>query len=201
MSRCQDGEAKLALKQTEAETASRRDRILAAATEVFLRYGHARTTMNDVASEAGISRPALYLVFQRKEDIFAAVIDRLIEDELRRYREAFSRLRSLDKKLHFCCEQWAGHGYDLTKAHPDARDVFNLAFPPVKQMYSTLEAFLADLLRDAVSASKLKTTPEELARVLIFGMRGFKDIAEDGDHMRRLIALQVNLVLRAVTAN
>jgi len=27
------------------------------------------------------------------------------------------------------------------KAHPDARDVFNLAFAPVKEMYSALEAF------------------------------------------------------------
>jgi len=131
---------------------------------VFLRYGHARTTMNDVAEEAGISRPALYLVFQRKEDIFAAVIDRLIEDELQKYREAFPKLRTLGRKLHFCCEQWAGHGYDLTKAHPDARDVFNLAFEPVKKMYDALVAFLADLLREAVSASDLKTTPEELAR-------------------------------------
>ncbi len=42
------------------------------ATDLFLRYGHARTTMGDVAGEAGISRPALYLVFPRNEDIFTA---------------------------------------------------------------------------------------------------------------------------------
>ncbi len=188
----------MALKQTELEVATRRERILAAATDVFLRYGHARTTMNDVATEAGISPPALYFVFQRKENIFAAVIERLIESELQKYRRAFPRLRTLDRKLHFCCEQWAGHGYDLTEAHPEARDVFNLGFVPVKQMYGALEAFLADLLREAVVAAKLKATPEDLARVLIFGMRGFKDIAEDGDHMRRLIALQVDVVLSAL---
>lgn len=142
---------------------SRKEPILASATNVFLRYGHARTTMNDIAAEAGISRPALYRVFQRKEDIFAAVIDRLIRDELQKYREAFPRLRTLDRKLHDCCEQWAGHGYDLTKAHPDARDVFNLAFAPAKQMYSTLEAFLADLLREAVAASRMRASPEKLA--------------------------------------
>ena len=190
----------MALKQTAAEASLRRDRIVEAATNVFLRYGHARTTMNDVAEAAGISRPALYLVFPHKEDIFAAVIERLIQDTLQQYREALPRLRSLDRKLHFCCEQWAGHGYDLTQAHPDARDVFNLAFTPVREMYAALETFLADLLREAVDASKLKTTPEELARVLIFAMRGFKDIAEDGAHMRRLIALQVEVVLASLRA-
>ncbi len=188
----------MALKQTVTEASRRRDRIVAAATQVFLRYGHARTTMGDVAEEAGISRPALYLVFPRKEDIFSAVTERLIQDKLQEWREALPKLRGLDRKLHFCCEQWAGEGYDLTAAHPDARDVFNLAFLPVRQMYAALEAFLADLLRETVAASKLKATPEELARVLIFGMRGFKDIAEDGAHMRRLIALQVDIVLASM---
>lgn len=67
-------------------------------------------------------------------------------------------------------------------------------------MFLACEVFLADLLRDAVAASKLKTTSEELARVLIFGMRGFKDIAEDAAHMRRMIALQVDVVLASLNA-
>lgn len=188
----------MALKHTTVEAGLRKDRIIEAATDVFLRYGHARTTMGDIAEKAGISRPALYLVFPGKEDIFAAVIERLIRDRLQAFREALPRLRSLDRKLHFCCEQWAGHGYDLTQAHPDAKDVFDLAFVPVRKMYADLEAFLADLLGGAVAASRLKTTPAELARVLIFSMRGFRAIAADGAHMRRLIALQVDVVLAAL---
>ncbi len=190
----------MALKQTPEEAGRRRDQIISAATVVFLRYGHARTTMNDVAEEARISRPALYLVFPRKDDIFVAVTERLIQDKLQQYREALPKMRSLSQKLHFCCEQWAGVGYDMTKAHPDARDVFNLDFAPVREMYATLENFWADLLHDAVVASKLKTTPDELARLLIFSMRGLKDIAEDATHMRRLIALQVDVVLAAIDA-
>ena len=190
----------MALKQTPEEAVRKRDQIVAAASAVFLRYGHARTTMNDIAEEARISRPALYLVFPRKEDIFAAVTERLIEDKLQQYREALPRMRSLRQKLHFCCEQWAGVGYDMTAAHPDARDVFNLHFAPVREMYAALETFWADLLRDAVAVSKRKTTPEELARLLIFSLRGLKDTAEDATHMRRLIALQVDVVLAFIGA-
>lgn len=188
----------MAVRHTEAETSLKRERVVTAAIEVFLRYGHARTTMNDVAAKAGISRPALYLLFPRKEDIFAAAVERLQNDKLREFRGAMSKLGSLDQKLHYCCEHWAGEGYDLTEAHPDAADVFDLSFPPVRAMYAALEALFAGLLRDAVAASKLKATPEELARVLIFGMRGLKSIAEDGVHMRRLIALHVDVVLQSL---
>ena len=188
----------MAIKQTPGEAARKKDQIIVAATAVFLRYGQARTTMNDVAEEARISRPALYLVFPRKEDIFAAVTERLIQDKLEQYRQALPAMRTLKQKLHFCCEQWAGVGYDMTKAHPDAKDMFNLDFAPVREMYALLENFWAELLRNAVATSRLKTTPEELARLLIFSMRGLKDIAEDATHMRRLIALQVDLVITAL---
>jgi AcrR family transcriptional regulator len=47
--------------------------IEAAATRVFARYGYARATMNDVAREAGMSRPALYLLYANKEALFRAL--------------------------------------------------------------------------------------------------------------------------------
>lgn len=51
----------------------RRDQILQAALAVFARYGFKRATMEDVASEAGISRPALYQSYENKAAIFAAL--------------------------------------------------------------------------------------------------------------------------------
>jgi AcrR family transcriptional regulator len=191
----------MARKQTEHQASEKREQVIAAASVVFLRYGRVRTTMNDIAAEAGISRPALYLIFPQKDEIFALVIDRLLDGKLTEWRKALPKMRSLDRKLHHCCEQWAGEGYDLTKAHPDARDMFDLSIPPVRAMYKRLEDFLAELIRPGLAGSKLKAEPEELARILIFGMRGFKDIVRDADHMRGLIALQVEVVLMAMKAN
>ena len=51
----------------------RRDRILQAALAVFARYGFKRASMEDVAEEAGISRPALYQSYENKAAIFAAL--------------------------------------------------------------------------------------------------------------------------------
>jgi len=184
--------------QTPRTTTPKEERVIEAATGVFLRYGHARTTMGDIAEAAGISRPALYLVFPGKGDIFAAVIGRLIADTLREFREALPALPRLEQKLHFCCEKWGAHGYELTLARPDAKDLFDLSFAPVQQMYADFEAFLAEILAAPVAASALKATPEELAHVLAFAMRGFKETARDWPHMRRMIALQVDLVAAAL---
>ncbi len=49
------------------------DQILAAAAEVIIRLGYDKTTMSDIAEEAGLSRRTIYLYFQGKEELFEAL--------------------------------------------------------------------------------------------------------------------------------
>jgi AcrR family transcriptional regulator len=58
-------------------------RVLEAALRVFARYGFRRTSMADVAAEAGVSRPALYQWFANKEALFRAVGEYLAEEALK----------------------------------------------------------------------------------------------------------------------
>jgi len=51
----------------------RRNAILAAALDLFMRYGFSRVTMDDIAQAAGLSRPLLYREFKNKADIYAAI--------------------------------------------------------------------------------------------------------------------------------
>lgn len=53
---------------------TRREHILAAAMEVVGRYGFRRSSMDDIATAAGLSRPSLYNVFSNKRDIFRGVV-------------------------------------------------------------------------------------------------------------------------------
>ena len=179
---------------------SREKRVLLAATDTFLRYGFARTTMGDIAEGAGISRPALYLVFPNKEAVFAAVIHRMNDDQLGKIRAAFPTLATQREKVLFACETWGAHGLELIAAHPDARDLFNLALEPVQQMYAKFQALIAELLTQTVGASSFDATPEELARILVFAMRGFRETVIDKRDMHRLIALQVSLIFAALEA-
>lgn len=61
---------------THAETRSDRKRrtILDAATTLFLSQGYDGTSMDDVASLAGVSKPTVYKHFFDKEQLFAAIV-------------------------------------------------------------------------------------------------------------------------------
>ena len=192
--------ANVPVKLSEAELVEKREKIVLYATDVFLRYGHARTTMQDIADAAAISRPALYLLFPGKREIFAAVISTMIAARLAEYRAALPRLKTTARRLHFCMERWSGVGYEIVFAHPDARDVFDLSFPPVRAMYKELENFLGEIVRAEVESSKLKISPEEFARLLIFSLRGVKETANDAKDMRRLISITVDIALRSLRA-
>ena len=53
---------------------TRQERVLAAALGVFGRYGFRKTSMDEVARAAGISRQGLYLYFASKEALFRAAV-------------------------------------------------------------------------------------------------------------------------------
>jgi len=176
----------------------KRDRVVAAATNVFLRYGFYRTTMADIAKAAGMSRPALYLLFPGKEDIFAAVVLGITRRLVLESRNELPNYPTLKAKLLFVCEKWAGDGFELIEKHPDAADMFDLRFPPVRAMYEESQVLFAEVLADAVEVSDSEGTKEDLARLLAYSFRGFKEAAADGADMRRMIRLQVLLLARAL---
>src|SRR6476646_9319168 len=59
-----------------------RDRILDAAMLVFRRHGFRRSSIEETAEAAGLTRQALYHHFKSKEALFRAVIERVHEDAL-----------------------------------------------------------------------------------------------------------------------
>ncbi len=191
----------MTVKQTTVEVNARKDRILTAATEVFQRYGYARTKMSDIADACGISRPALYLLFQNKDDIFVAVIERIGRDGLYEFRVLSPSLGPLGDRLHYFCEKWGLYGYEVMQAHPDARDFFDLHFPAVQRMYDDFEDFLTEVLTKAVPRWSLKSTPRDMARNTIYAMRGFKEAAKDGSEMKRMISFQVDALITAINGH
>jgi AcrR family transcriptional regulator len=60
-------------KLTTTTRAAREARILTAAVTCFARTGYHGTTMEDIATEAGIAKGAIYLYFPTKEALFLAL--------------------------------------------------------------------------------------------------------------------------------
>jgi len=83
---------------------SSRERILTAAFTLFGRYGFRRTSMEDIASEAGLSRAALYLQFRNKEEIFRELAADLHEEALSQAEAALGTQDSLPERLRSAIE-------------------------------------------------------------------------------------------------
>ena len=184
----------------DARKPDKRTEIVRASVDVFLRYGYARTTMGDIAAAAKISRPTLYDAFPSKEEVFAAAVYEMDARSYAEMRAALPRHRTLEAKLRYVCKKWGAHGFDITAVHPDAKDLFDLRFAAVREMYERFCAFVAGLIQETVAHAAVQPSAPELARTLVFSMRGLEETAADGTDMRRLIDLQVSLLLALLGA-
>jgi AcrR family transcriptional regulator len=75
------------------------DRILDAAMRVFRRHGFRRSSIEQAAEEAGLTRQALYHHFDSKEALFRAVIERLYEQALAAETEAAKQAEEAGREL------------------------------------------------------------------------------------------------------
>jgi AcrR family transcriptional regulator len=90
----------------------KRERILDAALAKFSAYGFTRTSMNDIAEAASMSRPALYQHYGNKEEVFHAMLSRLLNDAADQALAALTTEPTLEAQLDGFLQRWFG---DLTQ--------------------------------------------------------------------------------------
>ena len=186
----------------------RRARILEGAFKVFLAYGFARTTMDDIARAAEISRPALYLAFRNKTDIYRALAARFLEDALERTALVLAdetplaeRLERMCGDVFFCMMQEienTPHGNDLL----DMKN--SLAGDIIAEWRQRLDATLATAIEAEARARGVDLearglSADMLASMLFDAIDGMKQrISDPQAHLagaRRLLKL-IDVVLR-----
>jgi AcrR family transcriptional regulator len=60
-------------------TTERRDEVIRVATRLFAAKGYYATTLDQIAEEIGITKPALYYYITNKEDILRTIINQMLE--------------------------------------------------------------------------------------------------------------------------
>lgn len=66
-------------QDNELIRAARREEILGAAGRVFAKKGFAATKISDIAAEAGLSHGLLYHYFRSKDEVYAGLVDEIVE--------------------------------------------------------------------------------------------------------------------------
>lgn len=93
----------------EAPEAGRRDAVLESALLTFARHGYRKTSMDEVARTARISRPGLYFLFSSKQDLFRAAVTRALEEDLAAAEDILADLgKPLRERLIGAFDRWAG---------------------------------------------------------------------------------------------
>src|ERR1700722_13327333 len=87
-----------------------RERIVAAAERCIDRHGIRKTTMDDVASEVGLSRPSVYRYFADRDDLLIELITRHARALLDRAHKSISRQGSLADQIVEAILYSADHG-------------------------------------------------------------------------------------------
>lgn len=129
------------------------NRILAAAYQCFARHGLRKTTMDDIATAAGMSRPAVYQYVRNKQDAFRRLATGILDTALGQARAAADAdgtlTQRLDRVLAVKLDTTARllrdspHTIELIRGNVDLDRAFTLALTDL------LTATIADAATDA----------------------------------------------------
>lgn len=87
----------------------RRAAVLDSALLTFARFGYRKTSMEEVARAARISRPGLYFLFSSKELLFRAAVTQALNRDIAAVEEVLHRTdEPLRARLLDSFDQWAG---------------------------------------------------------------------------------------------
>lgn len=184
---------------------AKKAKVIEAAEASFLRYGYRRVTMGDIASAAGLSRPALYLHFCNKETIFEAVLRAFMARAIEEVRAGLAQPGTVEDQLRFAFDVWAVRPFGLLAAAPDAKELIDCGFEFARgAIHQGTEAFEAELV--AILAPRLGSnpgagSPQDVARILTRAVQGFKQTATSPEELRTMIHSLLNLVLPSLAAD
>jgi AcrR family transcriptional regulator len=157
----------------------RRRRVLDAALRVFARYGFRKTSMDEVARAADISRQGLYFYFGGKEELFREALAKMMEDGLAAVDIALAGSAPIGERLTQAMTAWHGRSAGATGENADellARSVALLGDMMARYGEVVLERLTAAIAA-APLAQKLATrglTPADAARTLNYCGLGLK---------------------------
>ncbi len=151
--------------------------ILAAAFRAFATYGYRRTTMDDIATAAGLSRTALYQHFRNKEDIFRRLTHDYMTSAVEEMRAAFHRNGPPDKVLEAALAAKAGRFMEIVLGTPHGRELleagFAVAGEVAQEAENQMHAAVLDWLRGFEIDPALGSA-EDLAATVQAGLKGLK---------------------------
>ena len=186
----------------------KRQRILERAARVFLAYGIQRTTMDDIAKAAEMSRPALYLLFRNKIDIYQAIALSYFDASAASARRVLAGDGPIGERLNLLLETSMFAMMEEFMRSPHGHEILDmknqLAGDVLADWKAEITSLVAEALDRAARDSGVDLTArgysaETLASLFWDAIEGMKARLKNLDELRVATRGLVSVVARAVT--
>ncbi|MFF3570535.1 TetR/AcrR family transcriptional regulator [Nocardia jiangxiensis] len=176
----------------------RREQVLAAALGTFVRYGYRKTSMEDVARAADISRPGLYLMFGAKQELFTAAVTHALDRSIAAVIEVLTdQTRPIRDRLLDAFDQWTGRyiGAMSREVNTMAEEYSDLLGPAVTEYPSRFAALLDTALAESTDPA-LAPRSAAVAQTLISTSIGIKQQVTTRAAFLERLAIAIELIVR-----
>ncbi len=182
----------------------KRKAVNSAAFETFMTYGYKRTTMDDIAKAAGMSRPALYLIHKNKKDVFRACVIDLMETLELRLADIVGSPATPIQKVDDVLRAGIQEPHELVLSMPHGMDIFDIKSDIAPDLFDAwlkqLEQAIVKIIDDGVSAGRLSLDEkafdaEQIAALIIDGAEGVKLRNVNLEEMPQRLKALTSLVL------
>lgn len=164
-----------AARQPNGRSAAKDRAIVEAATDVFMRRGYKRASMDAIAAEAGVSKQTIYHHYGSKQALFAAVVDARCEQLLQPLHAPDLYARDIEEALRSLARQFL----ELILS-PASLGLYRMLiaeaqrFPELGRIAyehgpRAAVGVLADYLREQVRRGRITADDPELAAEQFFG--------------------------------
>ncbi|WP_248962630.1 TetR/AcrR family transcriptional regulator [Sphaerisporangium perillae] len=192
-----------AIGEESATESGRREQVLGAALVTFARYGYKKTSMEDVARAADISRPGLYFLFTSKQNLFRAAVTHALDDDVDAAKRSLADTqRPLRDRLIEAFDLWTGR-----YVGPLAKEVAILMETNPELLGPIVTDYpkrFVEMVTDAVAADlppRSAGMAEDVARTLLSTAGGVKHEATTREEFVARMTIGVDLFMSALNCS
>jgi AcrR family transcriptional regulator len=157
----------------EDKRRARRERILDSAQLLFNRFGYRKTSLTDIANEAGVGKATLYHYVKGKEDIFHGLFQREFEAYRQELLQLLREISSPQEKLRAFAETTVNHHRNLAAQSPLSLEERMEQFPnphvAIFRIRSVEIETLSEVLEEGMESGVFRKMEVSTVAALLFG--------------------------------
>ena len=183
--------------------ADRKDQIVEAAIRTFVRFGPRKTSMVDIAAEAGVSRQTLYDLFDGKDELVERAILHVSKRNLADVQDALADCANLSERLDAYFRHTVVRSFELLESAGDAEELLSghgeAGRQALGESHRRHEALVARIFEDREAGIvRNGLTVARAAHLTVTTVMGFKQGATSREDLDRLLeSLKAALLLLA----